>query len=485
MLETVTSHRTRAASAATGAALIRPRLRFGLAGRVLVLIITFVMLAEVAVYLPSIANFRTNWLKDRVSAAYTAALVFQAGPEEVPEALARAVLESASVNTIVLKFADTRRLLAATDMPPQIDDVYDLRSASLWQSIVAACATLLYPAGRVLRLVAEGPMGGEFMEVTLSETPLRAAMIAFSVRLLAVSLIISMIVAVLAALAIHLMILRPVRRLTSSIIDFGAAPEDASRMVQPSGAAHEIGVAEEALAEMQLALVTELTQKKRLAALGLAVAQINHDLRNMLAPAQLLSDRLGNVSDPLARSVAPKLVATLDRAIAFCQSTLEYGRIVERSPQIALHPLRPIVQDAIATAALSPALDVQIDNNVSSDLKIPVDAEQMFRVFLNLIRNAIDALEQAARSAQIPPRIVISAITEEAGTAILVSDNGPGVPEMVRAKLFEAFQGAGRPGGTGLGLSIAADLVRAHGGSISLVHQASTGASFRIFLPAR
>ena len=159
-------------------------------------------------------------------------------------------------------------------------------------------------------------MGAEFIEITLEEAPLAKAMRAYSINILLLSLVISAIVACFAVLALHLMVLRPVRRLTSSITDFGSNPENAAQIIEPSGRAHEIGVAEDALAVMQRTLLDELNQKKHLAALGLAVAKINHDLRNMLSSAQLLSDRLAELSDPMGRRLAPKLVATLDRAIA-------------------------------------------------------------------------------------------------------------------------------------------------------------------------
>ncbi len=73
---------------------------------------------------------------------------------------------------------------------------------------------------------------------------------------------------------------------------------------------------------MEQTLVDELRTKKNLAALGLAVAKINHDLRNMLSAAQLLTDRLVDVRDPLTQRLAPKLVSTLDRGIRFCQAIL-------------------------------------------------------------------------------------------------------------------------------------------------------------------
>ena len=280
--------------------------RFGLAARVLALIIVFVMLAEVAIYVPSIANFRNNWLRDRLAAARIAALVLEAAPQDMaPEDLKQELLKSVGAKMIVLKMHDTRRLLAVSDMPPQIDETYDLRAPSTAEGNTAAFRTLAAPPGRNLNAVGNAPMGADFVEITIDETPLRAAMLNYSVNILALSLFISAIVAGLAALALHWMVLRPVRRLTSNLMSFGENPEDVTRIIQPSGARHEIGRAEEALAGMQSALSRELTQKKHLAALGLAVAKINHDLRNMLASAQLFSDRLSAIADPVAQRLAP------------------------------------------------------------------------------------------------------------------------------------------------------------------------------------
>ena len=208
--------------------------RFGLAGRILILTIIFVMVAEVAIYVPSIANFRNNWLRDRLSSAYIAALVLEAAPADmVPDELTHNLLQSVGASTIVLKTRDTRRLLAMSDMPPQIDETFDLRTPSAWESIRAAFATLSAPDGRVIDAVGDAPMGGEFIEITLFEAPLRAAMFDYSTNILKLSLALSLFVAALAVVAIHLMVLRPVRRLTSSLMEFGADPEDASRIIHP------------------------------------------------------------------------------------------------------------------------------------------------------------------------------------------------------------------------------------------------------------
>ena len=461
------------------------RSRFGLASRILILTIGFVMAAEVAIYVPSIATFRNNWLRDRLNAAYIAALVLEAAPADmVPDELTRNLLQNVGASTIVLKLGPTRRLLAMSDMPPPIDETFDLRDPSWWSSIMAAFRTIAASDGRTIDAIGAAPMGGDFIEISLDETPLRAAMLSYSANILIVSLALSLFVAGLAVLAIHLMVLRPVGRLTSSLIGFGADPENASRIIEPSGNRHEIGRAEEALDDMQTALVDELNQKKHLAALGLAVAKINHDLRNMLASAQLLSDRLADLSDPLAQRLAPKLVGTLDRAIAFCQSTLAYGRAVERQPQLTRFTLRTVVDDAAEVVAPSEVRHVEIVNGAPEELRIVADAEHLFRVMANLIRNAVQALDSAGPQPGQPPRVTVNAMRQGDETLIDVVDTGPGVPDHARQRLFRAFQGSTKAGGSGLGLAIAADLVRAHGGRIELLpSQEGAGATFRVTLP--
>ena len=462
--------------------------RFGLAGRVLVLIVCFVLLAEVAIYIPSIANFRANWLQTRLSAAYTAALVLDAAPQDmVPDDLKAAILGSVGARMIVLKRPTSRRMLAVSDMPPAVAETVDLRAFSAWDSVAAAFRALLAPVGRVLDVRGAAPMGAEYVEVALDEAPLKAAMRAYSLNIVALSLIISLIVALLAVVALSMMVLAPVRRLTDNVIAFAAAPEDATRIIAPSGASHEIGAAEEALAAMERALARELSEKKHLAALGLAVAKINHDLRNMLSSAQIISDRLASASDPLATRLAPKLVRTLDRAIRFCQATLAYGRSVDEAPKIAPTPLRLLAEDALETALLSARSTIEIRNEAPEDFIIDVDREQFFRVLSNLFRNAIEALDAAGASPGACA-IRIAAERSDAGVRIIVADNGPGLMPAARKNLFSAFQGSTRPGGTGLGLAIAADILRAHGGSISLKpnsDEAWPGATFEIALPAR
>lgn len=459
--------------------------RLGLSGRVLLLIICFVLMAEVAIYIPSIANFRNNWLQTRLSAAYTAALVLDAAPEGmVPDDLKIAILDSVGARMIVLKRPTSRRMLAVSDMPPEVDETIDLRGFSPWTTIPATFRSLFARDGRILDVRGEAPMGAEYVEVAMNEAPLKAAMRAYSINIVLLSLLISLIVALLAVISLNVMVLRPVRRLTGNVVDFAAAPEDSTRIISPSGAGHEIGAAEAALAHMERALARELSEKKHLAALGLAVAKINHDLRNMLSSAQLISDRLASASDPLVMRLAPKLVGTLDRAIRFCEATLAYGRASDESPKIAPTPLRLLAEEALETALLSARREIRIDNETPADFIIEVDREQFFRVLSNLFRNAVEALDASAHEG---PAIRLSAQLGDAVAKIYVADNGPGLPKAARESLFSAFRGSARSGGTGLGLAIAADILRAHGGSIALVDGKKDwpGAVFEIVLPAR
>ena len=462
--------------------------RFGLATRVLVLVVAFVMATEIIVYVPILANYRDNWLRRRLSAAYTATLVLEAAPRAmVPEALSRQLLKNVRVRIIVLETQGTRRILAAATLPPEVDEFYDLRHSNLLQALAATFRTYTAKADRVVTILGEAPTPGDAIEVTMDEAPLTKQLHHFAWRILLISLTIAMIVASLAVVSIHLMVLRPMRRLTTNLVEFGADPENAARIIVPSGHRHEIGCAEEALATMQDTLVRELNQKKHLAALGLAVAKINHDMRNMLGSAQLLSDRLANVTDPLAQRIAPKLVATLDRAIRFCQATLTYGRAADEVPKPQVMELRSVVSEAADTAALCGSEHVTFVNDIAEGFEIWADPEQMFRALTNLIRNGFEALVRAGPTPGQAARVRATARYEDAAAVIEISDTGPGVPPMVRAQLFTPFSNSSRPGGSGLGLAIAADLVRAHGGSITLVNAdaESSGATFRVSLPLR
>jgi signal transduction histidine kinase len=462
-------------------------LRLGLSGKLLFLTVLFVMLAEVLIYVPSIANFRLNWLNDRLAAAHTAALVLDAAPSGmVPESLAKQILASIGARAVAMKMGNQRRMLAASDVPSAVAQDIDMRDISWWRSIRNAFETLLFcMPGDVMRLVGPAPMAdGQFIEIVLNEAPLCKAMWAFSVNILLLSLLISGITAMLVFLALHYLLVRPMGRITGNMIAFRADPENPARIIARSGRTDEVGVAEEELAAMQRDLAGMLAQKSRLAALGLAVSKINHDLRNLLASAQLFSDQLATLPDPKVQRFAPKLMRTLERAIAFCQSTLSYGAAQEPPPDRKTIDVEPLIEEVHEALGLSLDVPIRWIVSVERGLTVEADHDQLFRVLVNLARNAVQALE--ARGAKDPARDQIRITGRREGSVVVleVSDTGPGVGERVRADLFKAFHGSTRAGGAGLGLAIAAELVRAHGGEIALV-PGTIGATFHITIPDR
>ena len=454
--------------------------RLGLSGKLLLLTIPLVMIAEVLIYVPSIANFWMNRLNGRLASANTAALVLDAAPSGmVPESLAHQILDSIGARAVAIKLGQQRRLLASANLPPAIDHDVDMRTLTVWSSIVTSFETMFETGNQTIRIIGPAPGGGQFIEVVVDEIPLRQAMYRFSRNLLLVSLAIAILTAALVYLALHFLFVRPMRRLTESLVSFHENPESSARIIVPSNRSDEIGVAERELSDMQRDLVSMLHQKSRLAALGLAVSKINHDLRNLLASSQLLSDQLASVPDPRVQRFAPKLMRSLERAIAFCQSTLSYGRAQEAAPDRRMILIEPVVAEVRELAGLAADTSITWISAIERGLTIDADPDQLFRVLLNLVRNAEQALE-----GQPATQIRITGRREGAVAIIEVSDTGPGIPPATRENLFKAFQTSGRPGGSGLGLAIAAELVGAHGGQIHMV-EGTIGATFRITIPDR
>lgn len=458
----------------------------GLSGKLLLLTVLFVMLAEVFIYVPSIANYRNTWLTDRLTTAGVAASVLSETNTIAPR-LQEELLRTTGALAIALVEGERRSLIAMSSLPQDVTMVIDMRGQSAMSAISGSVAVLLKPGDGLMRVIGAGPMSGgrgiEQVDIVLPIQLLRQDMLAFSGRILALSLFISGLTAALVYVSLRALFVRPLQRLTRAMQDFSENPEDSARLFQTSARADEIGDAERRFAEMQETLARTLHQKQRLADLGLAVSKINHDLRNLLASAQLFIERLENVPDPTVRRLAPKILSTLDRAVTYTQAVMAYGKAQEAAPNRRLVRLARVAADVGELLALADHPMIDYDVAIDPALEIDADPEQIFRVLLNLVRNAMQALEAVPDEALVC-RIHVSAQREGGTVVIRVADTGPGVPEAVKATLFRAFQSAARSGGTGLGLAIAAELTRAHGGSVRL-EEAGAGATFRIDWPDR
>ena len=468
------------ADAAAPAPAYRRPWRAGLSGKLLFLTLVFVMISEILIYVPSIANFRMTWLRDAHATASVAAVVLAEGTE-VPKALQGRLLASTDTIAIALLTGERRRLLAV-DMPPETVDVHvDLSQFNVTKAIMEAFAVLLEPAPRTIRVTGDAPGSDERVEIVINDS--RRDMLVYSRNIMVLSLIISIISAVLVYTSLRWLLVRPMQRLSRAIAHFADNPEDASRIIVPSDRADEIGDAERQLATMQHQLSETIHQKRRLADLGLAVSKINHDLRNLLASAQLFSDRLASSPDPTAQRIVPKIVGALDRAVDYTRSVMSYGRAREAPPARRLLHLRQLADDVGEVLGLAQHREIIFDNLVDSGVEIDADPDQLFRVLVNLARNAVQVMESDGDAALVK-RLEISAYREGSVVTIRVADTGPGVPARVREHLFQPFQASTRKGGTGLGLAIAAELVRAHGGAIRLA-ETTPGTVFEITLPDR
>jgi signal transduction histidine kinase len=455
----------------------------GLSTKLLLLTILFVLLAEVLIFLPSIANFRLNWLEERLgTAAAVSVVLVDSEPIDLPRAVQDQVLMAIGAKAIAVRDEGTSRLLVVAEMPPAVDEHIDLAAIGPLDAVADALDTLFSGGDRMLRVFGKVGDSDKEFELVIPDQRLRAAMLAYSRSVFFFSLLISLFTAALVYTAISRIMIRPIKAMTNSMLAFSRAPDDPARIVAPEDRADEIGIAERELADMQSSLQTMLAEQKHLADLGLAVSKINHDMRNMLASAQLLSDRLQEVRDPSVQAFAPKLVRALDRAVAYSEGVLAYGRTQEPHPSRRRLRLRLLVDEVQELLGIDAAGGIEFVNEVDSGFEIDADSEQLFRILTNLSRNAVQAMSSDTGSAVVR-RLTISAERNGSVSRILVADTGPGLPQKARENLFAAFRGSARSGGTGLGLAVAHELARAHGGTLELVESTGGRTVFAVTIP--
>lgn len=449
-------------------------------GRLLILTTIFVMLAEVLIFVPTIARFREEYLMNRLERAQIASLTLLAN-DMIDPALEAELLRTAEVFNVVLRRDEVRQLVLSSPMPQSILKTYDLRDASALTLIKDAFLQLADTQDGVIRVIgAPVQDAGSLIEITMQTVPLRNAMVDYGFRILLLSAVISIITATLLFIALRDLLLKPIKSVVGHMQNYALAPEDARRIIAPSADVTEVREAEEALMKLETELTQALRQKERLAQLGQAVSKISHDLRNILTTAQLFTDRIEMSEDPSVKRMAPKLVSSITRAVHLCESTLAFGKAEEPSPTLTVVALDHIVQDVVDSESLAvDGAGIEFVRNVPKDLQVRADPEQLFRVLANLVRNARQAIVATGHGGEIS----VTASDHPKSWLIEVQDTGPGLPAKAQEHLFTAFRGGARKGGSGLGLAIAAELVRGHGGTLELKETGATGTVFRICLP--
>jgi signal transduction histidine kinase len=456
----------------------QPILR-SMSARLLVLTLIFVMVGEILIYAPSVARFRKDYLAERIAAAHLATLALEdTGARNVSPAMRQRLLQHSETYNIVLKLPTRRLFILGTEKLPVIDKTFDLREPVFFGWIVDAFEVLLQTEKRILRIVGPSPKDAAVqIEIFIDEQPMRRAMIDFSWRILGLSIFISLIAGSLVYLSLQWLMVRPMRRITKSMETFRANPENERADIQRSNRGDEIGIAERELRVMQREVRLAMRQSRRLAALGASIAKVNHDLRNSLTTAMLVSDRLTGSEDPEVKRLLPKLFNAIDKAVNLCSQTLNFAR--QGSPLLApsCFSLRDLIDEVDSAVQASDLGDhgTHWINSVDREVLVEADREQLFRVINNLGRNAVQA----------GAKLITVAVSPKLGNAVCikVEDDGPGLAEIARDNLFTPFAGTTKKDGTGLGLVIARDVMRAHGGDLNILRSDENGTIFGIELP--
>lgn len=461
----------------------------GLSVKIIATIIFVILAVEVIIYLPSAASFRMSWLEDRLRVGIVAARVLDAVPDvmALPRELTDRLLNSAGATAIVYRREGQSQLLELEQAPmPRVAVTVDMRLRDPLTVIGGVLDTLFMGGDRTLRIIGEGDASdGEesLVEVLMPEQPLRLELLIYSRNTFVISLIVALMTALVLYLFVSRILIAPIRRLSENMLAYRKAPENATLIIDATPRRRdEIGILEQELSAMETEIFTLLRQRRHLADLGLAVSKINHDLRNTLTSAQLLSDQVATLDDPKVQRLAPRLVHSIDRAIGFAQSVLDYGRQSSTPPRPVPVDLRALLDEAAFDAGLAGHPSVKFSNEAPDGLIIRADADQLARVFVNLLKNAREALE-AQNGAAEAPQVAASFTETSDGFVIGIADNGPGLPPRARENLFIAFEGSAKSGGTGLGLAIAREIVEAHGGRLVYVDQPA-GTRFDVILPA-
>jgi len=451
-----------------------------LSGRFLVLTILFVMLAEVLIFVPSVARFRQDYLLARLERAQLASLALLT-EDHVPAGVQQELLENAGVYNVVLRRDDMRQLVLSSELPMPVSATYDLRDPSASSLIRDGLLTLMRSKDSIIRVIgAPTQDAGTLIEITLRTQPLRDAMFDFAARILILSAVISAMTAALLFVAVRRLLVVPIRRVVEHMQRYALEPEDARHIIEPDSGVTELRDAEVAMQQMQRHLTASLKQKEHLAQLGGAVAKISHDLRNILTSAQLFADRMEMSQDPAIQRVAPKLVNSISRAVNLCEATLAFGRAEEPPPTLTRVALRSVVEDALESERLALEGDTcTLTSEINAAMMVRCDPEQMYRVIQNLVRNARQAIEGTGK----PGSVCVKGEENSTDWRIVIRDTGPGLPPKARENLFTPFHGNVRKGGSGLGLAIASELVRGHGGRLDLVRSDADGTVFAITLP--
>jgi signal transduction histidine kinase len=458
-----------------------------LSGKLLLMTIGFVMLAELVIFVPSAALHRENWLEERVNQVdiLNLALIgvdnFQAS-----EVLTTRFMQDTDIIMASERHDGMSQVLLGN--PPTDDgplELIDIAETDNFPKFRDFFKTFFGPDDGYYRVVGKAslPVDGN-IEVIIPRSNLKMALRDYFKNIFFLSLAIAIITGSLIYLTMSYMIIRPVQTLAKNVTQFQNDPEKSIPDRKPSQRRDEIGDLERAFSDMKQSLRGSLKQKQRLATLGLAVAKINHDLRNVLTSAMLVSDRLTTVEDPKIARMGDRLTRAIDRGVKLTRDVLNFSNPeqvpAKREAMRISFLLGEVAGDVLPNFGTGPR-KISFMNDVASDLQVEIDSDHTYRIFHNLMRNAAQAM--AALTDDNAERLLrVYVDIAEDYVEIHVADTAGGLPDKAKENLFRAFASGGGRGSTGLGLTIAKELAQEQGGDLRLERTSPSGTVFTVTL---
>lgn len=457
-----------------------------LSAKLLAMTIIFIMLAEIVIFIPSLTMFRHNWLQERAEAAGLLTLAI----EGVPDYMGGELLSHQFMHDTDVSMVSQNRIGANGEKVSEIilgetpdgkhlyvEDIRQERRLPLFRNSFRD----FFSAGEgYICVVAEPTVEGvESLEIHVPRSALKMALQDYCQRVLLWSLAISILTGMMIYLALSRMIVRPVQKLAQGLATFQADPRKRIGPVKPNVRRDEIGELERQFVDMKDGVRTVFKQQERLATLGMAMAKINHDLRNVLTSTQLISDRLADDPEERISKMGKRLVKAVDRGVKLCEATLSFSQSVEERPKPQKIELAALVGEAASDAIFEEnggAVGTQFTNKIDTKLHVFADPDHTYRLFHNLLRNAVQAMQGRETKA-----LSVEASEMDGKICIRITDTGGGLPARAKENLFKAFTST-RKGGTGLGLTIARELARAQGGNLQLESTGEEGTVFMVSL---
>lgn len=450
-----------------------------LSGKLLLMTILFVMIAEVLIFIPSSAVFRHNWLQERAEYAGLLTLAIEGVPNfQGTEMLSKQFMEDTGVSMVSQKREGRSQLVLG--MPPTSSTIIvaDLRTPNRLVNFRETGRAFFGSGEGNIRILSNPTVSGvDALEVLVPQAALKQSLRDYCNNILLWSFAISILTGLMIYAALSRVIVKPIQQLARGLAAFREDPRKRIGNDPKITREDEIGQLEHEFVDMKEGVRTAFQQQERLATIGMAMAKINHDLRNVMTSARLISDRLADDKEERVATMGARLVKAVERGVKLCEATLSFSQSVEERPDPKPVRLARLISEVADDVMAEEGL-VKLTNKVPTDMVVRADPDQIYRVFHNLFRNAVQSMGESEEKL-----MSISATAMDDKACIDVTDTGPGLPKTALDNLFKAFTSSARKGGTGLGLTISRELARANGGNLSLKNTNESGTVFIVALP--